>query len=76
MLVGQKGEGRYPEGTQFLEAVIGGETVRVPMPPFYPPPTEPFLSRLKYAFFPNSHASATPTVAKEPRAPKPDIAWL
>lgn len=82
VLLGQKGEldgTRYPEGTKFLEAVIGGETVRVPMPPFppsyYPPPTEPFFSRLRYAFFPNTHDNI-PTVAPAPAPPKPDIAWL
>lgn len=82
MLVGQKGEldgTQYPAGTKFLEAVIGGETVRVPMPPsptaYYPPPTEPFFSRLRYAFFPNAHANM-PTVAPASVNPKPDIAWL
>ncbi|XP_024395320.1 calcium-transporting ATPase 8, plasma membrane-type isoform X2 [Physcomitrium patens] len=80
VLVGQKGndEGvQYPEGTKFLEAVIGGETVRVPMPTYpspYPPPTEPFFSRLRYAFFPNTHAKA-PSATRAAQVPKPGVAW-
>jgi hypothetical protein len=82
VLVGQKlefGGVKYPEGTKYLEAVIGGETVRVPMPSYLnhylPPPTEPFFSRLRYAFFPNYHENV-PTAQSAPANPKPDLAWL
>jgi hypothetical protein len=42
---------------------------------YLPPPTEPFFSRLRYAFFPNYHENV-PTAQSAPANPKPDLAWL
>ena len=69
VLVGEKGQ-----------TYVGGENVQVPMlqylPQYLPPPTEPFWSRLTYAFFPNTHPMPGVTPPAAPKVPKADTAWI
>ncbi len=64
-------------GSQFFEAIIGNEMVRVPipddLPPLLPTEVEPFSKRLKYAIFPYSHAE--PSVMSSSCNPQANIAW-
>ncbi len=64
-------------GSQFFEAIIENEMVRVPipddLPPLLPTEVEPFSKRLKYAIFPYSHEE--PSVMSSSYNPQANIAW-
>jgi hypothetical protein len=73
----EKAEIPMRRGSQFFEAIIGNEMVRVPipddLPPLLPTEVEPFSKRLKYAIFPYSHPE--PSVLSSSCNPQANIAW-
>ncbi len=73
----EKAEIPMRRGSQFFEAIIENEMVRVPipddLPPLLPTEVEPFSKRLKYAIFPYSHAE--PSVMSSSCNPQANIAW-